>query len=442
MLDRVAAAARCSGTWCVHVGLRFPAPLDAERLARASSLLAEAEPVLGCRLVDGARAWETLPDPPLYVARGDHDALVCEPLDLEAGPPVRIAHDGDRLLVTASHAATDGGGMVHLLGRLAAIYRALRDDPDHRPAVSEMDRGLDPLWRALPWKLRLAALSNAGDRLQTLRRAFPSHQLRIPVDGRTTETRFLVRELPSAPLVAWARARGGTVNDLLQAAMLRALVAVEPWDGTTALTVNSTVDLRRYLPGGRAAAVCNLSTGTLVTLGRELGADLADTLGRVAAVTAAQKARGRGLGLEVVGLPLLSWVPYARLEAGVRQALDAPRDGRRPADSISNVGAIDPAWIAFDAPPVALDLRPQFLHPSRYQLASYAFGGTTRLVSAVWPSAAREERVRALLATPWWPRLAACEAPEPDDGAHAHVEPRRRHDEPSSSTPGWAAPGR
>jgi hypothetical protein len=40
---------------------------------------------------------------------------------------------------------------------------------------------------------------------------------------------------------------------------------------------------------------------------------------------------------------------------------------------------------------------PQFLHPSRYQVVSFGFRGTTWLVSGVWPSAAREERVGALL---------------------------------------------
>jgi NRPS condensation-like uncharacterized protein len=405
VLDRIAAAARSAGTWCVHAELTFDAPLDAERLRRAAALLLEAEPILGCRLDESGRqpVWVSAPGaPPVYVEAdaAGWDAVICTPIDLATGPLVRVAHDpaSHRVLLTATHAATDGGGMVHALGRLAELYRALGRDPDHRPTPDPgAPRGLRQLWRALPWRMRLQALSNAGQRLQLQRIAFPAHQLRIPDDGRQTDTLFLSRSLHSAPLAAWARARGATVNDLLQAAMLRALVAVEPWDGTSALSLNSTIDLRRHLPGGRARAVCNLSTGQLLTLGRTLGDTLDDTVAAVGAFTRAQKAAGLGLSLEVVGLPLVALVPYARLRRGIEEALAKPRDGGRPADSLTNVGTMDPAWFAFDAPPAQMRLLPQFLHPSRYQVVGYGFGEATWLVSGVWPSAAREARVGALL---------------------------------------------
>lgn len=74
---------------------------------------------------------------------------------------------------------------------------------------------------------------------------------------------------------------GATLNDLFVAAVFRAMIRESRWNGSDRLRLVCTVDLRRYLPDGRGAALCNLSSFFFPQLNVDPGRTFDDTLRRV-----------------------------------------------------------------------------------------------------------------------------------------------------------------
>ena len=81
--------------------------------------------------------------------RAAYLAALRTPLDLETGPLFRVLHRateaGDRVLLTMTHAITDGGGLFQAAKLLAEAYRGLGEDPAFAlPTLADTDRSLRP----------------------------------------------------------------------------------------------------------------------------------------------------------------------------------------------------------------------------------------------------------------------------------------------------------
>lgn len=349
----------------IHLVADLGGPLDPTRLARAARLAMDAEPILGCRFVRRwlRPYWEQLPRERLEAfavatAPGEERETATErflgaPLDAEEGPQLALLHlpgaAGDRLVLKAQHRAMDAGGTKDLAARLAEAYRALGRDPGWRPTPSRGSRSLWQVYRrVLPWRLPAIVARHLRD---AWRSAVPWQSLHLPT-GAVGEgpPYFRVRHVEGARLAALdalRRSLGATRNDLLFAAALRALVRLGGWNGRDALRLVGTVDLRRYLPDGRADGLCNLSGFLFPDLGRTLGADLAETTCRMKAELDGAKGRLPGLGFNL----------FARLTTGawpsglVTRVIPAVigwqnRTGNRP-PVLTNMGAIEPARLDF-----------------------------------------------------------------------------------------------
>ena len=116
--------------------------------------------------------------------------------------------------------------------------------------------------------------------LEGLRSQMPkngTHVLPYSV-GPSSPPVFLNRLLAEdrvARLADYGRAFGSTLNDLVIAAIFRALVSEQPWDRKSHLRLATSVDLRQwYLPEGHAEAIANLSSLEYTNLGNDLGDDL------------------------------------------------------------------------------------------------------------------------------------------------------------------------
>ena len=284
--------ARANGQ--LHTVLYPAGRLDADRLARAVRLTLDAEPVLGCGFVtqdprvrrpfwqrceglDASSAFRLAETDRTEAALW---AFITEPMDHSEGPQVqvRLFRDGQRdtACIKISHVAADVGGMKHYAYLLAATYGRLETDPTYRPARNLSGRrdqrqvygplgprgwlrGLEPRWGAPTWP---DPYENAGrnDWRYAVRR-LPAEDFRaLRAYGRAAAPPDL-RVGIAGGVIGDGRARGATVNDLLLTALFRALRAtLRPTAEQLGMTV--PMDLRRYLPGGEADAVCNL-TGVL-----------------------------------------------------------------------------------------------------------------------------------------------------------------------------------
>lgn len=361
--DRILAGFGRIGDMTIRAELELDEHVDEGRLRDALLRAREAEPVLGCRFVDRALFpfWEpVLPAPePLVLlsSAADLAAWRLVPLDGHAGPQLTAglwrAPDGDRLLVKVGHLAADAGATKEILARVSGLYRRLATEPGHRPTPNVAGaRGWWQVLRRVPfaawrsgWRRFVDELRASSPRVGTLK---------MPVAPTASEGwELATRELPServAELKRAGRVVDATLNDLLVAAFFRAQARLGRWDGRQQLRISTTVDLRRYLPGRRGGASCNLSAFDYPILGAELGATPADTLRHVVSHTRARKADWLGMSGVLGMVVVFKRLPHVLVRQAVPFAVREAHKRGVMADGLTNLGEIAPEAVTFERP--------------------------------------------------------------------------------------------
>jgi NRPS condensation-like uncharacterized protein len=266
-LDEMGAIAEDLGVPSVpHMVLPFAGRLDRDRLARATRLLIEAEPILGCRLERTPRGlvWRsrTLDEVEWFraITAPTYDAAMTEMFRLEAEQGdrnfvVRLMSLPDRDVLVASfhHSVADAQGTLECLYELAEIYTALGRDPSYR---------LEPNWTSrdnLEWQKNLSIAGTARTLLRDIEglRYRPSRFI-----GMRTEHDFATwRKLPRDSAVAVsrrfseaefaevgrvARSLGATRFAVLLAGFARAFVDLVQPAAEGPIRVMTPANLRRY----------------------------------------------------------------------------------------------------------------------------------------------------------------------------------------------------
>jgi NRPS condensation-like uncharacterized protein len=359
----------------VHIEARVAGPLDGRRLRDAVGRALARHPLARARLepwTDDAVGYEWIVDeePQVDPVRTesvgrdvDLDRLRSElssvPLNLFESPPLRVRHlahpDGDVVMVSIHHSASDGMGALRLLQSILRGYADVDDPmPDIDPA--EARRLVVP---AAPPSLD-EQLHSGRMELQRLTRltALPA---RLTPDGETTRPGYGFRTLrvPLAPIVSapLREVTGATVNDLLIAA---ASLAAGRWieeHGAAAGRVAVQMPINARPAAWSRETVANLVTGDSVSTSAAERADPAHCLTAVAGWTEAVKKRGPGPALAALDrMPRFAVAgrraatKWARRNTGrLAETLVLSNLGRIPDDFVVGDGA-GPTEVVFSPP--------------------------------------------------------------------------------------------
>lgn len=362
--------------WSVELEARLGGTLDEARLRTATGSALLRHPMgrarratssrgasrdhwefTGALDVDPVRVIDCPDDGALETARG---RLQSFQVPLSTSPPVRIwlaRHpDGDVLMVNAHHAAMDGFGALRLM---RSIARAYAGDPDPLPAgdllagrsLTERSTTVRPSVLA---RRCLALVERARDLLVPPARLAAHRGQERPGYGihhvRLDSTR-------TAGLLH--RRREGSVNDVLVAALHRAVAQWNARHGAPCRRVSVLVPANLRPPRRREEGVGNVSLPARISTTRRQRGSPAGTLAAVTARTARKKRSGMGTAL-LEGLRRTWMVPlWAK-----RAALELwPAATNRFVDTaiLSNLGSVeeapsfgddggDTAGMAFSAP--------------------------------------------------------------------------------------------
>jgi NRPS condensation-like uncharacterized protein len=372
--------------------------LDGPRMARAVELSLDAEPVLGCKYVlhpwqhrwerclpqDAANAFSQVraqdPEPEIH-------AFLAEPMDALRGPQVavRLIRSGqDVLCIKLDHMVADATGSLDYIRLLGRLYDRLRTDPDYVPPVlSTADRGQGQV-------LRGAGLSTVLQGCSRFR--YPRSDWGFPRTSRDLSGRaFSERRIGSeqvARLKVYCRARGVKFTDVLVTAFYRALIHILNPPAGARLPVQLTIDLRRYLPSGRANAVCDLAGVYYPSIRHNPAAGFDRTLADVHAATARARA-GHSWLSQALFLELMNLVP-AGLQTGLAQMVMRRESSSGHAHPFfSNLGVIDPGIFDFgDAAAADVSLFGPTAFPPNFLVTVYKFRGNLSVASSSCPTAA------------------------------------------------------
>jgi NRPS condensation-like uncharacterized protein len=376
--------------------VRCRSHLDETRVRRSLRLLADAQPVLGCRFVvaAGVPRWERLDDldermrvdvAPSSDPEADATAFVASGLDPREGPQVQAVvlrgPDGDTLAIKATHVALDGGALKQMLYILGGYYRALGADPSFVPEPETRPRSLETIARTASLVERLRAVR--------IRKNWPRTDWGIPGLGGKGEPTYISDSIGAddfGPLIQYGKARGATVHDLLLAAYYRALFAeLGPPPGART-PVNMSADLRAWLPEDAVMPLANLPITWTIAVTPVVDETFEGTLARVVERTRAWKDAdvGRTRAVETVlgdrvirllGMPTLRRV-WARIDRSM-EGTGFP--------SLTNIGEIDDPALDFgpDAPVADAYLFGSIGYPGGLMVAVTTFRRVLRISAGI-----------------------------------------------------------
>jgi NRPS condensation-like uncharacterized protein len=260
----------------------------------------------------------------------------------------------DTLVINFQHVASDGGGAKDYLSMLASIYRKLSHDPGFRPEPNlSGSRGLAQVIKNF----------GPGDYFRIMRRNFRDfYEFMFPLVRKAPPS---LKKPPSCGVLMvrgigpdlfkllreYGRGRDATVNDMMVTAFLRAFFGPERPGEKSWPRMVGTVDLRRYIPGKKAGAVCNLSGFTYLSIGPRLGATFDETLSLVRDCLSAHKSDFIGMGPLPISALLFRTLPFSaalRVHDWLGNAQKKQASSSRDAALLfSNTGNFDPGAIEF-----------------------------------------------------------------------------------------------
>ncbi len=401
----------------IQLEMYFDGELDAGTLARAVDLTLDAEPVLGCRFVEGLRRpfFERLDAGKrsafLRAASEDeYQRFKSTSIDYRSSPQIRVClwqpPGSARLLLKVSHQVADAAGVRDVAALLSDTYRRLSDDRSYLPPLNiKQQRSLREVLKHIP-PYAYPGIFISG-MITNWKSYFPPpvHSLHTD-DGPREPLTYLSRFIPSdrvSHLSEYGRACKATLNDIIMAAAYRALASMGNRRQGSHVILSNTQDLRRYLPSGRAPAVANLSYAYLYwpDLGPEPFQDFADTLKKLAGITA--KKKSHWIGLDVV---FDSFVPMCKIMSH-QQAAKIYRDYieslvKRQGGThwFTNTGPIDTESVNFGIYPTKAHILPPVTYPPlpcMFNLSGYR--GTLTLSAGAYPTQkdTNEELLDAIL---------------------------------------------
>ena len=235
----------------IQLELTFTEALDIERLQKAVYLTLDAEPILGCRLVSHWRRpyFQRITNDSItafYATENvaEFNAFRSELIDTYQSPQLKVylhhSRYEDRLLIKVSHNVTDVGGLNKIASVISSIYSRLKDEPDYQPVPKlTASRGLWKIAKQLKWYAYPRIYFNY---LQGLLAQMPrqgTHTLHFE-EGPLIPLDFVHRLIPEERVVRlkeYGRVHNATLNDLMVAAIFRALIIEEKWDRQEVLSI-------------------------------------------------------------------------------------------------------------------------------------------------------------------------------------------------------------
>jgi len=388
------------GEFQIQLEMQFDRELDIDRIERALELTIDAQPILGCKFVTYPKKpyWQRLDKTTQNLLiqaekMSEYELFKASEIDAYNGPQLKAcvwrSPAGDLLLLKVAHHATDAGGVKDIAAIVSDIYNRLATEPSFQPEPNIYgSRDITQITRNIPW--HAYPLMFVSFIRQTWSSLFPaaSHTLSMP-SGSAKPLTYVIRHLTAehvARLAEYGRMHQATLNDIIVAALYRALAIEGKWNGTSQLRLTTTVDLRKwYLANEKAEGICNLSSFEFLNLGRDLGSNFSATLERVSAIMRRRKAGWLGVTSLILSL-LIKRLSYRRTVQMARESVRKGHKRQNTPNNFTNMGEIPQEAVNFGVPPLKAWLLPPMAYPPMFAIGMSGYAGNLTLSAGVCES--------------------------------------------------------
>ncbi|MBF0121734.1 MAG: hypothetical protein HQK79_23130 [Desulfobacterales bacterium] len=375
LVDQVAFCMRDISDMLIHAVITFDGRIDYAIMKKAFRLCFDAEPITGCRLVtnDSQFYWKIREDLDEIAAcfiketndiEFDINKFLTASIDPHNDSQVQaliLRAENDTLCIKINHCIADAGGVKEYIYLLADVYSRLLEDNNYSPKLNiRGDRSLR----------QVANQFNFFEKLKIIRRSLRNlksdsfyllHSIRImlqlknkkyshyrywslPLSNQDNlDRKILIYHIPKDQfcfLKSYGKRYNATVNDVILTAFYRAFFDIIKPDPNEPLHILTTADLRRYLPGNKGGAICNLSGFVHVNIGRNLGKDFEHTLIKAKNCMDSYKADYLGLG-DFPSFVLFKLLPFKWFQKVISFALKSMMvDEKTVIPVLTNMGII------------------------------------------------------------------------------------------------------
>lgn len=402
----------------IHCVVTFQGNIDQALLEKAMRLSLDAEPVLGCRLVEGKwrQFWQRRDDLDRIafcglqkVKSGDLEGRVGEflatPLNHYRDPLIRamiFRSQTDTLCIKVNHIVTDAAGVKEYLRLLATIYRELVRNPDYKPPVNLLGRRSHRQITerlSIPDKLRIFPRSVIRWKDET----YPNKNWSFPCHGRDISKRtFLIHRLQPEVyerIKKYSRSHQCTINDIMTAAFYRAFSDLLRPSPNTPLRLGMTVNLRRYHPADTGEAIANLAALFLLNIGTRIGDTFDDTVHLVQQRMGLHKSKHVGLEFTSTSIFNFRWLPFSwgRRLLGMAGKLNFLLGPKSPPPWLTNMGVLNTEELLFGDVEVSdAFLTPPITFPPFFAVGLSGFQNTITMSAGFCPNSTERRDVERL----------------------------------------------
>lgn len=273
---------------------------------------------------------------------------------------------------------------------MSAIYNRLEYEPDFCPNPSlNNSRGLWHIFGHVPWYAHPRITLNYLQELLAANIPCKTHS--VPIENTSENAgSYITRHIDKekvANMVRYAKAYNATINDVLLAAIFRALSKTGEWDTGAALRMAMTIDLRRYLPERKAESVANFSSIELFTYGTVMEDSFESTLTRVAEMV--RKRKSSWLGLSPFSSAFMGiWaLPFSILNRITKKGWESKSHTSNAFDLFTNMGDIPLENVNMGGSPTRAWLLPPGCSLPILFFGCSGYDGTLSLSASVVPDA-------------------------------------------------------
>ena len=361
------------------------------------ALSLKVAPVLGYRFVNhpwkcfwqkGPVSDDGLPFKCLETQNAEKETskFLIEPIDTKRGFQVSVGlirSENDILCIKVSHMVADAKGLLDYITILRDLYNELQGNPDYNPTKApECKRGLGQVLR----QMGITVLTRGFYHWHYAKSEWGFPQVSSEYSDGAFPVRLIGKERLNN-IKIFCHEKGIKFTDLLAAAFYQALIEIlKPLPGTR-LSIQMTIDLRPYLPSGRADTICNLTGAYYPVIRHSTERTYDEALSDVVKAISVERERKTWIGgilfLEMMNLipgfihtMLARWITKRELSNGTSHPF------------FSNLGVIDPAMIEFGDLKVAdLGLFGPVSFPPNFLATVYTFRGHLYINSSFSPTA-------------------------------------------------------
>lgn len=403
-MDRSLAVMDSLFTPIIQLEMEFDYPLDEQRLAKAVTLIMDAEPILGCRFAPRMIRpyWERIEKEQFNVFtltqnESEYEAFKKKGIDFNFEPQILAclyrSESTDRLTLKISHLVSDAAGVKDIAAILSNFYNRLEHEPDFHPNPNPCDsRSFWHIIRHVPWYVHPRIVLNYLHEVMNSLIPYKTHG--VPIKNTSENAgKYITRHIKREELtnmIKYAKKRNATINDVLLAAIFRALSRIGDWDGKAALRIAMTIDLRRYLPKKKAESISNFSSIEILTYGTAIEDDFESTLVRVVEMVNKRKSSWLGLSAFVSTYPGIWALPFSVLNIIVKKGLESKANSPNSFDWFTNMGEIPVENVDFGGNPTRAWLLPPGCNLPIFFFGCSGYGGALSLSASIMPDVMNE----------------------------------------------------